>query len=113
MPLTKRVVALRLVHRQAGHFAACGALYHHFAAKTDLFRAIVKAETNQLREDIAARTANVADPGEGLLIGTKVYFASMNVPGRCQLLLVDGPAVLGPSEMLVLHEEGGRRKNPV
>ncbi len=85
-----------------------GALYHHFADKTDLFRAIVKAETDQLREDIAARTADVADPSESLLVGTKAYFASMNVAGRCQLLLVDGPAVLGPSEMSVLHEEGGR-----
>lgn len=86
-----------------------GALYHHFADKADLFRAVVEAETNALAEDITTRTNGVASPDELLQEGTRAYFASMNAPGRCQLLLVDGPAVLGPAEMSVLHEAGGRK----
>ena len=85
-----------------------GALYHHFEDKTDLFRAVVKAETDQLAVDISAMTADVTDPKQALQVGTRAYFASMNAPGRCQLLLVEGPAALGPAEMSNLHEAGGR-----
>ena len=85
-----------------------GALYHHFTDKADLFRAVVEAETNALAGDIRDRTEDVSAPEDSLQEGTRAYFASMNAPGRCQLLLVDGPAVLGPSEMSVLHEAGGR-----
>ena len=85
-----------------------GALYHHFADKAGLFRAVVEAETNDLSDDINKRTAQITKPEQALEEGTRAYFNSMNAPGRCQLLLVDGPAVLGPSEMSVLHEAGGR-----
>lgn len=85
-----------------------GALYHHFADKTDLFRALVKAETDQLGVDISAMATDAVDPEQALRLGTKAYFASMNVAGRCQILLVDGPAVLGPSEMSTLHAQGAR-----
>lgn len=85
-----------------------GALYHHFDDKTDLFRAVVKAETDQLAEDIDARTADIRSPDEALRIGTEAYFASMAAAGRCKILLEDGPAVLGLAEMSVLHAAGGR-----
>ncbi len=85
-----------------------GALYHHFKDKSALFASVVEAETNQLAADINARTSDTIDPGQALRIGTEAYFASMTVPGRCQLLLVDGPAVLGPSELSRLHAKGGR-----
>ena len=85
-----------------------GALYHHFADKAALFRAVVEAETNALGDDINKRTSQITSRDAALEEGTRAYFASMNAPGRCQLLLVDGPAVLGPSEMSVLHEAGGR-----
>ncbi len=85
-----------------------GALYHHFKDKTALFEAVVAVETLQLAEDITARTTEVPDPRVSLRLGTEAYFASMGVPGRAQLLLVDGPAILGPSEMSRLHAAGGR-----
>ncbi len=85
-----------------------GALYHHFEDKRDLFKAVVQAETDQLARDIDARTAAIGSPEEALRIGTEAYFASMAEPGRCKILLEDGPAVLGLAEMSVLHAAGGR-----
>lgn len=85
-----------------------GALYHHFKDKTDLFRAVVQAETDQLACDIDARAATVSTPDAALRVGTEAYFASMAAQGRCKLLLEDGPAVLGLAEMSTLHAAGGR-----
>ncbi len=83
-----------------------GALYHHFADKADLFRAVVEAEAAALGEEIEARSKSAA--GEGLAEGTRAFFDAMAVPGRTQLLLVDGPAVLGPDEMDRIDAGGGR-----
>lgn len=85
-----------------------GALYHHFADKIDLFHAVVTAESEALRSDIAAWTIDEHDSNAALRTGTRAYFASMTVPGRCQLLLIDGPATLGVTEMDALDAAGGR-----
>ncbi len=74
-----------------------GALYHHFADKVDLFRAVVEAEA----ADVAG-TINAAgtSPGlDGLLAGSAAYFNAMQDPGRARLMLIEGPAVLGPDTM--------------
>lgn len=73
-----------------------GALYHHFADKTDLFRAVVQAEAAAVAAEVEAGAGR--GPGS-LAKGTEAWFAAMSAPGRVRLLLRDGPAVLGPSEM--------------
>ncbi|WP_028796172.1 TetR/AcrR family transcriptional regulator [Thalassobaculum salexigens] len=84
-----------------------GALYHHFADKADLFRAVVTAEAAALAEAIDRATIPVAAPRKALIEGTGAYFAAMTVPGRARLLLLDGPAVLGPQTMAELDRSQG------
>ncbi|MCU0909845.1 MAG: TetR/AcrR family transcriptional regulator [Rhodobacteraceae bacterium] len=80
-----------------------GALYHHFADKTDLFRAVATAEAEAVAREIEA-----AGEGGGLTEGTRAYFRAMRVPGRARVLLIDGPAVLGPAGMDRIDARSGR-----
>jgi len=83
-----------------------GALYHHFTDKQDLFRAVVTAEAEALGAAIN-KSAVVADiPMDA---GSAAFFQAMREPGRARLLLVDGPAVLGHSEMAAIDAGGGRQ----
>ncbi|WP_417768180.1 TetR/AcrR family transcriptional regulator [Stappia sp.] len=75
-----------------------GALYHHFADKTALFAAVFEAETRIVATEIEAGSADSATARDALLSGARAYFAAMRTPGRCRILLVDGPAALGPAE---------------
>ena len=79
-----------------------GALYHHFAEKTELFRAVVEAEAQA-----AAQAAAVPAGGDALERGAEAWFQAMAVPGRARLLLVDGPAVLGPEAMAAIEARAG------
>ena len=79
--------------------ATRGALYHHFADKTDLFRAILWAEAQDVSAQIEATTQGDLAPIEALTEGAASYFDAMAQPGRARLLLVDGPAILGAQEM--------------
>ena len=84
-----------------------GALYHHFADKADLFRAVVMAEAEAVAGAIDRATAPATSPRKALIEGTGVYFAAMSTPGRARLLLLDGPAVLGPQAMAELDRSTG------
>ncbi len=71
-----------------------GALYHHFADKEDLFRAVF----DQVQADLAAATSvNERDDALELLTAALQQFldASADNADVQQILLVDGPAVLG------------------
>ncbi|MEW8507242.1 MAG: helix-turn-helix domain-containing protein [Candidatus Thiodiazotropha sp.] len=82
----------QLVHR-AG--VTRGALYHHFEDKRDLFYALARRESQSVADTIVAKTKDINDPDDGLLVGTQAYFDAMAVPGRAHLLLAEAPAVLG------------------
>jgi len=82
-----------------------GALYHHFADKTDLFRAIVRAEADAIGEEIENSSASSASAVAALRDGTRAYFQAMQVAGRVRLLLLDGPAVLGFGEMAAIDAQ--------
>lgn len=79
-----------------------GALYHHFADKRDLFRAVLVREMQAVADEIRAAAPAGLAPSEALLAGSDAYLQAMTVPGRTRLLLVDGPAVLGLAEVLAL-----------
>jgi AcrR family transcriptional regulator len=71
-----------------------GALYHHFADKEDLFRAVFE----QVQSDLAAATiVNERDDALDLLTAALQQFldASADNTDVQQILLIDGPAVLG------------------
>ncbi|MEC7962897.1 MAG: helix-turn-helix domain-containing protein [Pseudomonadota bacterium] len=84
-----------------------GALYHHFADKADLFRAVVQQEAAILAAEIDQGA--VADSGDPLTSGSRAFFASMAKEGRARLLLIEGPAVLGLTEMAEIDAGGGRQ----
>jgi AcrR family transcriptional regulator len=84
-----------------------GALYHHFADKEGLFRAVIEREAVDLAERIADDTVGVAGPVEAMLAGADAYFDAMAEPGRSRLLLLEGPAVLGIAAMSEIDRRTG------
>lgn len=84
-----------------------GALYHHFADKTDLFRAVVQTEAAAVATHIAGGPMSEQSPAEAMQDGARRYFEAMAVAGRTHLLLIDGPAVLGRTEMDTIDQETG------
>ncbi|MBB1060973.1 TetR/AcrR family transcriptional regulator [Marilutibacter spongiae] len=79
-----------------------GALYHHFADKRALFHAVLAREAEAVADDIARATPSGLSPRMALEVGSRAYLASMAMPGRTRLLLIEGPAVLGLAAMEAL-----------
>ena len=84
-----------------------GALYHHFADKADLLRAVVSQEAAAVARRIDADSAESLTPLEALMTGSDAYFAAMAEPGRARLLLLEGPAALGHAEMAEIDRATG------
>jgi AcrR family transcriptional regulator len=84
-----------------------GALYHHFADKRDLFRAVHSQMEAELVEAIGAQLAAVAsdDPAEALATGVRSYLDACADPAFARITLVDAPAVLGWAEWRRIDEE--------
>lgn len=76
-----------------------GALYHHFADKQALFRAVVEAESAFVAEEISDAAPDSMEAIEALRAGGDAFLRAMEEPGRTRLLLLDGPAVLGRETM--------------
>lgn len=87
-----------------------GALYHHFADKRALFQAVLEAEGAAVAGEIEAGARDAGDALETLRLGAKAYFKAMSDPARARLLLVEGPAALGPQEMRRIDLETGGRE---
>jgi AcrR family transcriptional regulator len=74
-----------------------GALYHQFADKTELFAAVCEA----IEEDLAIRlgdriaVAAATDPIELMRLGAYAWLDACAEPEVQQVVLLDGPAVLG------------------
>ncbi|ASY64957.1 Transcriptional regulator, TetR family [Sinorhizobium sojae CCBAU 05684] len=85
-----------------------GALYHHFEDKRALFRAVVEKEAGKVAATIETSAGDLS-AREALLAGAAAYFEAMAVPGRVRLLLLDGPAVLGVTEMAAIDAAHGGR----
>lgn len=86
-----------------------GALYHHFADKQALFRAVVEAEAAAVAKAIEQAAPRTLSARDALLAGGEAYVAAMRLPGRTRLLLLDGPAVLGRAEMDDIDGRHGNR----
>jgi AcrR family transcriptional regulator len=74
-----------------------GAMYHQFADKADLFAAVAEAVetdvTQRLGEQVVASGAN--DPASALRAATEAWLDACEEPEVRQVLLIDGPVVLG------------------
>jgi AcrR family transcriptional regulator len=84
-----------------------GALYHHFADKLELFRAVVENEAAAVAEIIAHATRESRDGPGAMSTGADAYFDAMTEPGRGRLLLLEGPAVLGIQAMEEIDRRTG------
>jgi AcrR family transcriptional regulator len=88
-------VALEAIVRAAG--VTRGALYHHFADKTELFAAVFE----QVEGEVAARmgeaiaASNQTDPVEVMRLGAGFWLDACSDPEVQRIVLVDAPAVLG------------------
>ena len=86
-----------------------GALYHHFADKQALFRAVVEREAAEVAAEIERNAGLELPPVEALIAGGEAFLAAMAAPGRTRLLLLDGPAVLGRAVMDEIDDRHGNR----
>jgi AcrR family transcriptional regulator len=72
-----------------------GALYHHFAGKQDLFRAVYEEVERELVERIAGQALSARDPFQALKAGAQAFLDACEDPAVQRVALLDAPAVLG------------------
>lgn len=76
-----------------------GALYHHFAGKEDLFRAVYEDVERELVERLAEQAATAGDPVAVLHAGAQAFLdACERDPAVQRIALIDAPSVLGWEE---------------
>lgn len=74
-----------------------GALYHHFDGKRELFEAVYEQIEVELAERIAsgALRANASSPLAAMRAGAEMFLLASTEPETQQIVLLDGPSVLG------------------
>ncbi|MEV0323986.1 TetR/AcrR family transcriptional regulator [Streptomyces sp. NPDC050658] len=100
-------VGLAEIVRAAG--VTKGALYHHFDGKTALFRAVLEEAQQEVGRTVAAAADAEDDSWEQLLAGCRAFLAAGADPDIQQIMLIDGPAVLGWNEWRALDEAASAR----
>ncbi len=72
-----------------------GALYHHFAGKEDLFRAVYELVEQEIVEKIAVAAVAASDPLDALRTGARIWLDVCEDPAVQRIALLDAPSVLG------------------
>jgi AcrR family transcriptional regulator len=72
-----------------------GALYHHFRDKAALFDALVELMQDEIAREVAQAAKAEQSPFAALRAGCNAYLDCCTRPDVRQVVLVDGPAVLG------------------
>jgi AcrR family transcriptional regulator len=79
-----------------------GALYHHFASKEVLFRAVYEQLETELMDAIVVAAVAATDPVEQLRLGARAFLdAAADDPAVRRVVLLDAPSVLSAD---VRHE---------
>jgi AcrR family transcriptional regulator len=78
-----------------GARVAKGAVYHHFATKEAVFEAVFEQVSLDLVADLDRISRAESDPLAAMAAGTQGYFAACSKGPTGQIILRDGPAVLG------------------
>ena len=86
-----------------------GALYHHFADKRDLFRAVHEELEQRLVADIGTRIGGIDDPWELMVAGVRAFLDACTDPAVMRIALLDAPAVLGWEEWRRIDEKHALR----
>lgn len=84
-----------------------GALYHQFANKRDLFRAVVIAAHGDVLRAIERAAASAGEGIPGLIAGADAFLAVSQRADVLRPYLIDGPAVLGWEAWRALDAEFG------
>ena len=71
-----------------------GALYHHFANKLELYRAVVEDMERDLAATIEAAAAKHRDPGGRLRAMCRAYLDACSDPSVARVLVLEAPVVL-------------------
>ena len=74
---------------------AKGAVYHHFATKEAVFEAVFNQVSRALVQEIDRAVRTEKDVLAAMVAGTQHYFAACAKGATGQIILRDGPAVLG------------------
>lgn len=96
-------VGTKEVVRNAG--VTRGAMYHHFAEKRDLFRAVLEHKQAEMLRVITAGMDQHTDPWERIVKGIDIFFDECIDKSSVRIGLVDGPSVLGWNDWSELHAE--------
>src|SRR6202035_5105968 len=78
----------------AAHVAK-GAVYHHFETKEALFEAVFDEVSEDLAAEVDRAARSEKDALAAMAAGTQAYFAACSNEATGQIILRDGPAVLG------------------
>jgi AcrR family transcriptional regulator len=84
-----------------------GAMYHHFASKEDLFRAVYEACEEEVLERVVVAAAGATTPKEMLRRGSLAYLEVAAAEDVRRICLLDAPAVLAPDVRRELMERFG------
>lgn len=84
-----------------------GALYHHFADKTDLFRCVFVDLTEELNNTVALAALEHPDAVDALRAACEALLDFMVRPDYRQIAMLDAPAVLGMEQWQALDTEMG------
>lgn len=74
---------------------AKGAFYHHYESKEAVFTKVLEGIQLAVAREVAAVGSKSAGPVDRLRVGLRVYVQACERPGVRQVLLIDGPSVLG------------------
>src|SRR5262249_48636267 len=72
-----------------------GALYHHFDGKEGLFAAVLEDQMRALHRKLARAGRRARSPLAALRNGIRAYLRACTEPGFRQIVLIDGPTVVG------------------
>lgn len=72
-----------------------GALYHHFADKRSLFLAVAAEVDVEISGKASKGVVQLKSADQRLLTGLKIYLEGLVEPANAQILLLDGPSVIG------------------
>jgi AcrR family transcriptional regulator len=84
-----------------------GALYHHFTAKDDLFRAVFEQLEQEVVDRVARGAAAGADALEQMRLGSHAFLDACLDPAVQRIVLLEGPAVLGWETWQEIEERYG------
>jgi AcrR family transcriptional regulator len=72
-----------------------GALLHHFVDKEGLFAAVLEAVEDEVATQVIVAASGGSDPLDLLELGFSAFLAECVKPDITQIMLIDGPSVLG------------------